>query len=406
MVRNTIFNNPFCFIDILICTKSIQRDFREETSLKSRFALRILYILLRSLRLGQASSSATTLEECTKAAQTFQAIVTKEVLQHDDKAGLLTHSSKADRTFPGKLHDLVVWLWQGIGDRSTYFRRASMVSFASLCPLLSTEDEGPTLSDESTIRKFIVSCHSLKPCASADGEMGGVDDMEGTSKSTTSRRLSVLSVVEGREENGDEKDNTSVVSEVDGSEFASSDDELRWLTALNASLDGYYWLLRSNFLSLEQTTFFPALMTVSRKRKADDKGDIPTELSSSVTMLTKIAQFLKYCAYRVTAYRQLSRNAQAQAMDVEGGDAQDDKKPPGKAAIDLGNKELAQIQALRAEVLRRVIQFMHVCLADRDPPTTTVVTERFREQKLWGVPLFDTVTPGNAPFTPLVMLFT
>ena len=71
--------------------QSIHRDFREETSLKSRFLLRILYILLRSLRLGQASSSATTLEECTKAAQTFQAIVTKEVLQHDDKAGLLTY---------------------------------------------------------------------------------------------------------------------------------------------------------------------------------------------------------------------------------------------------------------------------------------------------------------------------
>ena len=70
---------------------SLHRDFREETSLKSRFALRILYILLRSLRLGQSSSSATTLEECTKAAQTFQAIVTKEVLRHDDKAGLLMY---------------------------------------------------------------------------------------------------------------------------------------------------------------------------------------------------------------------------------------------------------------------------------------------------------------------------
>ena len=86
-----MFSYEYSNLRDLIQLIQFHRDFREETSLKSRFLLRILYILLRSLRLGQASSSATTLEECTKAAQTFQAIVTKEVLQHDDKAGLLTY---------------------------------------------------------------------------------------------------------------------------------------------------------------------------------------------------------------------------------------------------------------------------------------------------------------------------
>ena len=279
-----------------------------------------------------------------------------------------------------------------------------MISFGALCPLLSMDsaDEGPTLNDEATIRKFIFSCHSLSPCASADQEIGGTDDMEMTTKNTTSRRLSVLSVIEKREENGDERDNNIVLSEEDGSTFASIDDEFRWLNALNASLDGYYWLFRSNYLSLEQTTFFPALMTVSRKRKADDKGDVPAEVSS-VTMLTKIAQFLRYCAHRVSMYRQSSRGVQA--MDVEGVDVQHDIKAADKGKIDIGNKELAQTQALRAEVLRRIIQFMQVCLADRDPPTTAVVAERFREQKLWGVPFFDTVTPRITYFILVVVPF-
>ena len=240
------------------------------------------------------------------------------------------------------------------------------------------------------IRKFLSTCHSLSPSASADEEMGGMDDMASTLESTTSRRLSVLSVVEGQlEASGDGRDNITV-SEEEGVAFGSIDDELRWLTALNASLDGYYWLLRSNYLSLDQTALFPALMTVSRKRKADDKGDVPSELSGT-TVLTKIAQFLQCCAYRVSMHRRRSTR-DVQVMDVEGDDDQDDKKALDKATVDLGNKELAQTQELRAEVLRRVIQFMHVCLADRDPPTTAVVAERLREQKLWGVRFFDTVT--------------
>jgi len=129
-----------------ITFKNIYKDFREESSLISRYALSIIYKLLLSLRL---TSSNVYQVEVFDVIDKYTTIVLKSVKEKDDIGSLL--ASNKLRDFPQNVEELVAWSWTNCTNPNLYFRRGCMNCFDILMCLVQWPNHSSESKEQTSI---------------------------------------------------------------------------------------------------------------------------------------------------------------------------------------------------------------------------------------------------------------
>lgn len=118
---------------LVLC--SLYSHLREETSLLERYGLQLLHVSLVSLQRSHADHEALgTSSAAVVAVEHARNTIKRAILEWNDRAGLLRESRV--RSFPGKLSEMVSWVWDHVGAEEFQFRRACMECFESLSPLV------------------------------------------------------------------------------------------------------------------------------------------------------------------------------------------------------------------------------------------------------------------------------
>lgn len=337
----------------------IYRIFREETSLVHKFALRILFVLLKGIRLG---GSEGTLQECKAASHKYEEIIVRMIGGKDDIATLLKRAE--DRIFPHSLEDLVRWLWQGAGSDVFQYRRSCHEAFPVLCPLLSIGNPLPHPNQPQTIIKgyFKTLLTGTGGVASIISVLEGGEDRDGT--------LMEYSDYYGQNCKDNSNDNRD-------DEVYSLFDLHTWLTKLSAMIDAYFWVLKSGYISpgdlfqslvLNDTHAYlyvkreDVVLTavdvnndtsrLNKKRKADTLlGDTPTPLHTQRGGPWAVFQHI----------RNFIRGSLLRLQPHGGGSNSKD------ATYEDDSQFNTQTSLLHAEVLRRILQFVTAIISPLVP---------------------------------------
>jgi hypothetical protein len=127
--------------------------FREEAALVGKYALQIVFTLLKSLQLG---GSDTDFHESQEALKTYSSIILRSVRSRDDQSKLLIRNE--ERTSPKSVHELVDWIWTHTSHADTKLRKVCMQLFVLLSSLLVAHGKptkAPTLANHPYINDFV-----------------------------------------------------------------------------------------------------------------------------------------------------------------------------------------------------------------------------------------------------------
>jgi hypothetical protein len=314
--------------------------FREETSQKHRYAMQTIYTLLRSMRLG---GSPSFLAECARVVKHYRDIVFRSLVSRSggvedlDSAKLIKKSDEREM-FPSTLAELVEWLWEGMGAPVKFFRRACMVTFAKLCPLLVQHTEKQQyisrVRDNIVDRQLMAAYFSrqiLKPQGVADGY--GTQALVTNLETDALRRAQMSPICPPWDG----------LSEVQGRVLHA------WMLQLLAAIDAYIWLIQNKIVPLKAV--FPPTQGsgAAVAGSATGKRSRAEEESKNAYCASVVLDCLASLAAEFTAQPQAGASVAA-------------SRP---AAC---SKELllvaADVEETRQEVLEKALWFLSECLKD------------------------------------------
>jgi hypothetical protein len=167
-------------------------------------------------------------------------------------------------SFPYTLRDLVNWIWSQVTTSDYIFRRQCMACLGDFCPLLPLPENRVKAPKGKTRRPP----HLQSVC----DFIFSLQELQGV---TTNQHLDVAELITNNMSIHLSNTYRQLYQQFSRSEIndqINEDLEIRWLEALNGSLDGYNWLIKCLETVPASTLFVTSEESVSQNEEVDKKG--------------------------------------------------------------------------------------------------------------------------------------